>query len=93
MLFLLLLSLCKCWKKNRPDGDIYYRSKGNFIRANYKCIFMYVILTYRKIPNISPGLIEVRKPFLGGLYSGGLIFGGYFVLVSKYKNLKIHCRI
>ena len=32
--------------------------------------------TYRKIPNVSPGLIEVFKHFLGGLYSGGLIFGG-----------------
>ena len=27
---------------------------------------------YRKIPNISPGLIEARKHILGGLYSGGL---------------------
>ena len=51
------------------------------------------IKKYRKIPNISPGLIEVRKPFLEGLYSGGLIFGGHFVLVSEYKDLKIHCYI
>ena len=29
-----------------------------------------------KIPNISPGFIEVRKHFLGDFYSGGLIFGG-----------------
>ena len=49
---------------------------------------------YRKIPNISPGLIEVRKHFLEGLYSGGgLIFGGHFVLVSEYQDLKIHCYI
>ena len=34
------------------------------------------IAEYRKIPNVSPGLIEVFKHFLGGLYSGGLIFGG-----------------
>ena len=32
---------------------------------------------------MSPGLIEVRKPFVGGLYSGGLIFGGEFVLVIR----------
>ena len=34
---------------------------------------------YRKIPNVSPGLIEVFKHFLGGLYSGGLIFGGAYI--------------
>ena len=53
---------------------------------------------YRKIPNVSPGLIEVFKHFLGGLYSGGLysgglIFGGHFVLVSEYPDLKIYCYI
>ena len=57
---------------------------------NYKHIF---VVIYRKIPNISPGLIEVRKHFLGGLYSGGLIFGGHLVLVSEYQDLKIHCYI
>ena len=31
---------------------------------------------YHNIPNISPGLIEVHKNFLVGLYSGGLIYGG-----------------
>ena len=47
---------------------------------------------YRKIPNTSPGLIDVRKHFLGGLYSGGvLIFGGHSVLVFEYEDLKIHC--
>ena len=34
---------------------------------------------YRKIPNVGPGLIEVFKHFLGGLYSGGLIFGGAYI--------------
>ena len=52
----------------------------------------YLEETYRKIPNISPGLKEVRKHFLGGLYSGGLIFGGH-VLVSQYQDLKVHCCI
>ena len=51
-------------------------------------------MRYRKVPNISPGLIEVRKHFLWGLYSGGLIFeglifGGHFVLVSEYQDLEI----
>ena len=54
--------------------------------------------TCRKIPNIGPGFIEVRKHFLGGLYSGGLyswglIFGGHFMLVSEYQDLKIHCYV
>ena len=34
---------------------------------------------YRKIPNISPGPIEVCKPFLVGLYRGGLIFGRTYI--------------
>ena len=55
-------------------------------------------LTYRKTPNISPGLIDIRKHvwgayIRGGLYSGGLIFGGHFVLVSEYQDFKIHCYI
>ena len=33
---------------------------------------------YRKIPIISPGLILFRKPFLGGLFSRGLIFRGAY---------------
>ena len=51
------------------------------------------VVPYRKIPNVSPGLIEVFKHFLGGLYSGGLIFGGHFVLVGEYQDLKNHCFI
>ena len=33
-----------------------------------------VLNDYRKIPNISPGVIEVRKHFLGGLYSEGGLY-------------------
>ena len=63
------------------------------MKASKQCISY--ISKYRKIPNISPGLIEVRKHFLGGLYSGGAyiregdlysevhIFGRHFVLVSE----------
>ena len=51
------------------------------------------VFKYRKILNVSPGLIEVFKHFFGGLYSGGLIFGGHFVLVSEYQDLKNHCFI
>ena len=35
------------------------------------------------IKSISPGFIDILKHFLGGLHSGGLIFGGHFVLVSE----------
>ena len=45
----------------------------------YMCICLYVymyICVYRKIPIISAGLILFGKPFLGGLFSGGLIIGG-----------------
>ena len=38
--------------------------------------FIRLDIFYRKIPNISPGLIEVRKHFLGGLNSGGLYLEG-----------------
>ena len=38
--------------------------------SSIKCV-----IKYRKFPIISPGFIEVRKHFFGGLYSGGLIFG------------------
>ena len=34
------------------------------------------IITYRKIPYISPGLIEVCKPSLGGAYIWGNLYSG-----------------
>ena len=34
---------------------------------------------YRKIPNISPGLINIRKHIVGGLYSWGLYSGGAYI--------------
>ena len=49
------------------------------------------IVTYRKIPNISPGLIDILNTFLGLIFRGlifvGLIFGGHFVSVSKFSRL------
>ena len=64
----------------------------------YLNISVEYIRRYRKISIISPGLINIRKHFLGGLYSKGIISGGYFVLVSKYQTLKFiviysyHCQ-
>ena len=42
-------------------------------------------ITYRKLPNISPGLIKFRKPFLMGLYmgGGGLIYWGERVIFKQ----------
>ena len=37
---------------------------------------------YRKIPIISAGLILFRKPFLGGLFSGGGLLSGGGGLLS-----------
>ena len=36
-------------------------------------------LSYRKIPQISPGAYIFQKPFLRGLFLEGLIFGGAYV--------------
>ena len=46
---------------------------------------------YRKIPIISPRLIFVQKPFLLGVFSGELIFGGAYCwkefCISKWVGL------
>ena len=34
------------------------------------------VITYRKIPKISPGAYIFQRPFLRGLFLEGLIFGG-----------------
>ena len=39
--------------------------------------------TYRKIPKISPGAYVFQRPFLRGLYSEGLIYGGKFAFQSR----------
>ena len=39
--------------------------------------------TYRKIPKISPGAYIFRTPFLRGLYSEGLIYGGKFAFQNR----------
>ena len=50
-----------------------------------------LILGYRKIPIISPGLIFVQKAFLLGLFSGKLIFRGAYYwrefCVSKWVGI------
>jgi hypothetical protein len=53
-----------------------------------------IVLSYRKPPTTSPGLIYFRKRFLmglykggGGLYTGGLIHGRSFVLVINKSDI------
>ena len=49
---------------------------------------------YRKIPKISPGAYIFQRPFLGGLFLEGLIFGGAYVrrefCVSKSIGLALY---
>ena len=55
-----------------------------------------ITVTYRKIPNMSPGLIEVRKHFLGGLYWGGAYIWRAFcvsVRLSRRQNSLLYIAI
>ena len=47
--------------------------KNPHLQIGYKTVL------YRKIPNVSPGLIEVRKYIFGGLYSGGAYIRGAYI--------------
>ena len=83
-----------------------FRRKANCISKKELCHIKIEVHAYRKIPNISHGLIDVFKHILGtyirgslysggtyireGLYSRGLTFGGHFVSESEYQDLKIH---
>ena len=60
-----------------------------FIQCNQQLVIRYLEdhqfhignnhkITYRKIPKISPGAYIFHRPFLRGLYSEGLIYGGKF---------------
>ena len=80
---------------------IITKTKTNYTRMlrNRFCLINVVIqcrlflLTYRKISNISPGLIDIFKHIFGGLCFGGLIFRGHFVLVSAYQDFKVYYHI
>ena len=83
------------WFETEIEIENHYFLKNYNFEVN-NAIFTQI--KYRKIPNVSSGLIEVFKHFLGayirgGLISRGLIFGGHFVLVSEYQDLNIHCYI
>ena len=44
---------------------------------------------YRKILNISPGLIEFRKHFSGGLYLGGAYIRGAYILRAFCVSVRV----
>ena len=52
------------------------------------------VLKYRKILNISPGLTDIFKHILEGLYSGGTyILGALCVSIFVFTTFKIYYRI
>ena len=56
-------------------------------------VIIFIIVTYRKIPKISPGAYIFQRPFLRGLFLEGLIFGGAYlrreICVSKSIGLAL----
>ena len=61
--------------------------------AMTKLIFLYYPTICRKPPIISPGLIQVHKPFLMGLYTGGGAYvrgGGLYMDDILSDALKHH---
>ena len=52
---------------------------------------------YRKIPKISPGAYIFQRPFLRGLFLGGLMFGGAYlrreICVSKSIGLALYLEV
>ena len=52
---------------------------------------------YRKIPKISPGAYIFQRPFLGGLFLEGLIFGGTYlrreICVSQSIGLALQLEV
>ena len=69
-------NISACQKLNRPWLAIVYCYNNNKSSAGYS-------FSYRISPPISPGLIRVRKAFLMGLSTGGLISGGTYMRVKN----------
>ena len=51
---------------------------------------LYLFPCYRKIPKISPGAYIFQRPFLRGLYSEGLIYGGKFACQNRLGQLEVN---
>ena len=48
---------------------------------------------YRKIPKISPGAYIFPSPFLRGLYSEGLTYGGKFAFQNRVASLIVASKL
>ena len=48
-----------------------------------------ILNSYRKIPKISPGAYIFQRPFLRGLYSEGLIYGGKSIGLALYLEVNL----
>ena len=77
--------------------EIAFRSSMQNARTTHSApVIEYFLLHYRKIPNISPGSIEVRKHFFGGLIFGGAYIRRAFcvsVRVSRPQNSLLYIAI
>ena len=49
----------------------------------------FLLLKYSKIPKISPGAYIFQRPFLRGLYSEGLMYGGKFAFQNRLGQLVV----
>ena len=57
---------------------------GNFLQINrYLALTSYCNAIGRKIPKISCGAYIFQRPFLRGLYTEGLIYGGIFAFQNR----------
>ena len=62
-----------------------HESGLSMIRVNWQILGEQVVKKhgYRKIPKIGPGAYIFQRPFLRGLYSKGLIYGGKFAFQNR----------
>ena len=67
------------WFYRRP-----FEVGGNVFILNSKIHLREISFNaYRKIPKIRPGDFIFQRPFLRGLYSEGLIYGGKFAFQNR----------
>ena len=78
-----------------PFGFLWHYEKLSYKIYPYPILknVSEILLTYRKIPKISPGAYIFQRPFLRDLFLEGLIFGGAYlrreICVSKSIELAI----
>ena len=59
--------------------DAIQAERVSFSPQHFKCYLQVCVMTYRKIPKISPGAYIFSKALFGGLFLEGLIFGGAYL--------------